>query len=64
MADLKMIYAAPDEVADSGELESLKKWTNKYPKIYKSRIQHRVTPSTYFNTPMKYGSSYLYNKCN
>ena len=37
MADLKMVYAAPDEVAALEELESFgEKWNSKYPKIYKS----------------------------
>ena len=37
MADLKMVYAAPDEAAALEKLESFgEKWNSKYPKIYKS----------------------------
>ena len=52
MADLKMVYAAPDEAADLEELESFgEKWNSKYPKIYKSWSEHWATLSTYFKYP-------------
>ena len=52
MADLKMVYAAPDEVAALEELESFgEKWNSKYPKIYKSWSEHWATLSTYFKYP-------------
>lgn len=52
MADLKMVYAAPDEAAALEELESFgEKWNSKYPKIYKSWSEHRATLSTYFKYP-------------
>ena len=52
MADLKMVYAAPDEAAALEELESFgKKWNSKYPKIYKSWSEHWATLSTYFKYP-------------
>ena len=52
MADLKMVYAAPDEAAALEELESFgEKWNSKYPKIYKSWSEHWATLSTYFKYP-------------
>lgn len=52
MADLKMVYAAPDEAAALEELESFgKKWNSKYPKIYKSWSERWTTLSTYFKYP-------------
>lgn len=52
MADLKMVYAAPDEAAALKELESFgKKWNSKYPKIYKSWSERWATLSTYFKYP-------------
>ena len=44
MADLKMVYAAPDEAAALEELESFgEKWNSKYPKIYKSWSERWAT---------------------
>ena len=52
MADLKMVYAAPDEAAALEELESFgEKWNSKYPKIYKPWSEHWATLSTYFTYP-------------
>ena len=52
MADLKMVYAAPDEAAALEELESFgEKWNSKYPKIYKSWSERWATLSTYFKYP-------------
>ena len=52
MADLKLVYAAPDEAAALEELESFgKKWNGKYPKIYKSWSDRWPTLSTYFKYP-------------
>lgn len=52
MADLKMVYAAPDEAAALEELESFgKKWNSKYTKIYKSWSERWATLSTYFKYP-------------
>lgn len=52
MADLKMVYAAPDEAAALEELESFgEKWNSKYPKIYKSWSERWTTLSTYFKYP-------------
>ena len=52
MADLKTVYAAPDEAAALEELESFgEKWNSKYPKIYKSWSEHWATLSTYFKYP-------------
>lgn len=52
MADLKMVYAAPDEAAALEELESFgKKWNSKYPKTYKSWSERWATLSTYFKYP-------------
>ena len=52
MADLKMVYAAPDEAAALEELESFgEKWNSKYPKIYKSWSERWATLSTYFEYP-------------
>ena len=52
MADLKMVYAAPDEAAALEELESFgEKWNSKYPKIYKSWSERWATFSTYFKYP-------------
>lgn len=52
MADLKMVYAAPNEAAALEELESFgEKWNSKYPKIYKSWSEHWATLSTYFKYP-------------
>ena len=48
MADLKMVYAAPDEATALEELESFgEKWNSKYPKIYKFWSERRATLSTY-----------------
>ena len=43
MADLKMVYAALEDLEFFGE-----KWNNKYPKIYKSWSERWITLSTYF----------------
>ena len=52
MADLKLVYAAPDEAAALEELESFgEKWNGKYPKIYKSWCDRWPTLSTYFKYP-------------
>lgn len=52
MADLKMVYAAPEEAAALEELESFgEKWNSKYPKIYKSWSERWATLSTYFKYP-------------
>ena len=52
MADLKLVYAAPDEAAALEELESFgEKWNGKYPKIYKSWSDRWATLSTYFKYP-------------
>ena len=52
MADLKMVYAAPDEAVALKELESFgEKWNSKYPKIYKSWSERWATLSTYFKYP-------------
>ena len=52
MADLKMVYAEPDEAAALEELESFgEKWNSKYPKIYKSWSERWATLSTYFKYP-------------
>lgn len=52
MADLKMVYAAPDEAAALEELESFgEKWNSKYPKIHKSWSERWATLSTYFKYP-------------
>lgn len=52
MADLKMVYAAPDEATALEELKSFgEKWNSKYPKIYKSWSEHWATLSTYFKYP-------------
>ena len=52
MADLKLVYAAPDEAAALEELESFgEKWNGKYPKIYKSWSDRWPTLSTYFKYP-------------
>ena len=52
MADLKMVYAAPDEAAALEELESFgEKWNSKYPKIYKSWSERWATLSAYFKYP-------------
>ena len=52
MADLKMVYAAPDEAAALEELESFgEKWNSKYPKNYKSWSERWATLSTYFKYP-------------
>lgn len=52
MADLKMVYAAPDEATALEELESFgEKWNSKYPKIYKSWSKRWATLSTYFKYP-------------
>lgn len=52
MADLKMVYAAPDEAVALEELESFgEKWNSKYPKIYKSWSERWATLSTYFKYP-------------
>ena len=52
MADLKMVYAAPDENTAMDELEKFGgKWNRKYPKIYKSWYENWATLSTYFKYP-------------
>ena len=52
MANLKMVYAAPDEAAALEELESFgEKWNSKYPKIYKSWSERWATLFTYFKYP-------------
>lgn len=52
MADLKLVYAAPDEATALEELESFgEKWNGKYPKIYKSWRDRWPTLSTYFKYP-------------
>ena len=52
MADLKMVYAAPDEAAALEELESFgEKWNSKCSKIYKSWSERWATLSTYFKYP-------------
>ena len=52
MADLKLVYAAPDEATALEELESFgEKWNGKYPKIYKSWSDRWPTLSTYFKYP-------------
>ena len=52
MADLKMVYTAPDEAAALEELESFgEKWNSEYPKIYKSWSERWATLSTYFKYP-------------
>ena len=52
MADLKMVYAAPDEAAALEDLESFgEKWNSKYPKIYKSWSERWAILSTYFKYP-------------
>jgi transposase-like protein len=52
MADLKLVYAAPDETVALEELETFgEKWNGKYPKIYKSWNEHWATLSTYFKYP-------------
>ena len=52
MADLKLVYAAPDESAAIGYLEEFAdKWDVKYPKIAKSWKEHWPNLSTYFKYP-------------
>lgn len=52
MADLKLVYAAPDEKIALDYLEEFgEKWNSKYPKIYKSWMEHWPNLSTYFKYP-------------
>lgn len=52
MADLKLVYAAPDESAAMDYLEEFAdKWDAKYPKISKSWKEHWPNLSTYFKYP-------------
>ena len=52
MADLKLVYAAPDESAAMGYLEEFAdKWDAKYLKISKSWKEHWPNLSTYFKYP-------------
>jgi Transposase and inactivated derivatives len=52
MADLKRVYAAATEEIAFLELEQFQEvWGKKYPKIYKSWINHWSTLSTYFKYP-------------
>lgn len=52
MADLKLVYAAPDEQIALDYLEEFgEKWNSKYPKIYKSWTEHWPNLSTYFKYP-------------
>ena len=52
MADLQEVYAAPHEPAALNHLEEFgDKWKSKYPKIYKSWMEHWATLSTYFKYP-------------
>lgn len=52
MADLKRVYTAPTEETGLSELERFGDiWNGKYPKIYKSWIDHWATLSTYFKYP-------------
>ena len=52
MADLKKVYAAPDENTALSYLEEFgKKWDAKYPKIRKSWMEHQPNLSTYFKYP-------------
>ena len=52
MADLKRVYASATEDIALSELETFDgKWSGKYPKIYKSWMDHWATLSTYFKYP-------------
>ena len=52
MADLKEVYAAPDEKTALANLEDFgTKWNSKYPKIYKSWSERWPNLSTYFKYP-------------
>ena len=52
MADLKLVYAAPDESAAMGYLEEFTdKWDAKYPKLSKSWKEHWPNLSKYFKYP-------------
>ena len=52
MADLKEVYAAPDENAATAALESFSdRWDKKYPKISQSWLDNWANLSTYFKYP-------------
>lgn len=52
MADLKAVYAAPDEASALAALELFSgKWDKKYPKISQSRQSNWANLSTYFKFP-------------
>ena len=52
MADLKKVYAAPDEQIALSNLEEFgEKWDAKYPKISKSWSEHWPNLATYFKYP-------------
>ncbi len=52
MADLKLVYAAPDEPTAQAHLDEFaEKWDGKYPKISKSWREHWAELSTYFKYP-------------
>ena len=52
MADLKKVYAAPDEQTALANLDEFsEKWDTKYPKISKSWSEHWPNPATYFKYP-------------
>ena len=52
MADLKTVYAAPDEQTALSNLEDFgEKWDAKYPKISKSWNEHWPNLATYFKYP-------------
>jgi len=54
MADLKRVYAAPDEQAALSELDSFEeKWAGKYPKIAISWRTNWANLSTYFKYPQE-----------
>ena len=52
MADLKLVYAAPDETIALEYLDEFAaKWDSKYPKISKSWKENWANLSTYFKYP-------------
>lgn len=54
MSDLKAVYAAVDEQAALGALETFaQNWDNKYPKIAKSWRENWTNLSTYFKYPQE-----------
>ena len=54
MADLKKVYAAPDEQTALSELENFdEKWSGKYPKIAISWRNNWANLSTYFKYPQE-----------